>query len=551
MRFKMSPSEPIVKRKLIVDADTPGTEIFITDSKGALVGEGIRKLEVELPPALYKIKCRVGDRVSEILIELAPGQNPFYAPLPPLPIVSPAPAVSPSGLPPDQTEDFAQSLIAGPPLVHGSGGSLFVFVSPDQQSATPPEYASGALSVRRFNGELIADLKDAPNQTGCAGFTVRLDPGRYLLRVILDAGPPVEQTVFVAWGWQTRVYLQLIESATPASETTAKGLDAMMPGKKIDLPHMGVIMVADNRDAGLNPDDSPSPADLRWTAAARQALAARRSGAAPNREMMYALLQGKFRNPMLGIYAGHLLAMQESPDLGLLGEVYSNLHGLVGEHPDVEALLVAMKDPRAQSLVYQEPPMLYSSWALILKASTVQHDLRPERSYSARIAASLWGSGAWLSWRMPSPDTVTSAGTAQPSPGSLQLLIDEASAGRLDTRLNDLVQRKEPLSATERVLAAQLFVMAKRLQFANELTADEDSSSISGRIFLPVYRRFVDSDLQKQTKERIVGDLDPKLLSERSGIPYSTMLDAASTLGQKLGLASPSSRSRFLGGRGD
>ena len=60
----------------------------------------------------------------------------------------------------------------------------------------------------------------------------------------------------------------------------------------------------------------------------------------------------------------------------------------------------------------------------------------------------------------------------------------------------------------ERLLAGQLVAMNKRLQLANELTTDEDSSSFygGGRYVLPVYRRFVDSDLQKQTKEKIAGE---------------------------------------------
>jgi hypothetical protein len=420
------------------------------------------------------------------------------------------------------------------------GCSLFVFVSADQQSnAAPPATPGAALSIRQFSGDLIADLTDAPTRAGCAGHIFQLDPGKYLLRAVLDAGPPVEQTVVVAHDWQTRVYIRLVESTTSISEPPMPRAEIPTPGWKLELPHMGIIMVRDDMDS------RPSPDDFRWTTAARQALAARRSDAAPNREMMHALLQGKFENPMLGIYAGHLLAMQKDPDRDLLREVYGNLCRLIGEHPDVEAFLIALDDPKARDLTYREPPMLYASWALVLRASTAQHDLRPQRSYSARIAASLWGSGAWLSWRMPPPETATLP--SEPSPGLLQMLIAEASAGRLEAQLNDLIKRKEFLSPVERVLASQLMAMAKRLQFANELTADEDSSSFGSRFILPIYRRFVDSDLQKQTKEKIASELNPEKLLEWSGIPYSAVLDAASTLGQKLGLASSSVASRVLG----
>jgi hypothetical protein len=536
----MSPSEPIATRMLVVDTMTPGTEISIINAKGDLVGQAIRKLEAELPIALYKVRCRIGDRVADTLIELAPGQNPFYVPGPQLPIFSSAPPTSIEGRPSDYATEFAQSLIAGPPVVRGSGASLFVFVSADQHfGAAPPMNPAASLSLWSFSGQLIADLTSAPTGPGCAGCNFELDPGRYLLRSELDGGRPIEQTIVVARDWQTRIYIRLIESGTLPTETSLPRTDIPTPGWRLDLPQMGIIMVRDNPASG-----PPSPDDVRWTAAARQALAARRSEAAPNREMMQALLQGKFENPMWGIYAGHLLAMQPNPDRALLREVYTNLSNLVGEHPDVEALLIALRDPKAYSLTYWDPPMLVASWSLVLRASTTQRDLRPERSYSARIAASLWGSGAWLSWRMPPPDTTA----VQPSPGLLLGLIDEASAGRLDARLNDLEKRNETLSPIERLLVSHLMAMNKRLQLANECTADEDSSSFFGgtRFILPVYRHFVDSDLQEQTKEKIAGELNAKKLSDSSGIPYSAVLEAASTLGQKLGLPSSSFGSHFF-----
>jgi hypothetical protein len=300
---------------------------------------------------------------------------------------------------------------------------------------------------------------------------------------------------------------------------------------------MGIVMIRDFPGAGLGLDDT------RWTTAARQALAARRSEAAPNRDMMAALLQGKLDNPMWGIYAGHLLAIQNEPDLPLLREVYNNLSALVGPHPDVDALLIALGDPKARDLTYPEPPMLYASWALVLRASTTQHDLRPERSYSARVAASLWGTGAWLSWRMPPAENTT----AQSSPELLQALIDEASAGRLEPRLDNLAKQKGELSPVERLLASQLMAMSKQLQFANELTADDDNSTFPGSQYVfPVYRLLVDSPLQKQTKQKIAIELSPEKLSDWSGIPHSTMLEAASTLGHKLGLPSASLGTRIL-----
>src|ERR1043166_3560691 len=138
-RYSMSSSEPMPRRTLVVDTETPGTEIFITDAQGVQVANDIRRLETELPIGLYKIRFRVGNRVTDTLVELEPGQSAFHAPVPPLPIVSSAPPAAVPGMPNDPSTDFALRLIgAGPDTIHGAGGSLFVFVSAEQSSNVPP-----------------------------------------------------------------------------------------------------------------------------------------------------------------------------------------------------------------------------------------------------------------------------------------------------------------------------------------------------------------------------------------------------------------------------
>jgi len=528
----MSLSEPVTTRNLIVDTYTPTTEIFVIDAEGQVVERGIRKLERELPVGLYKIRYRVGDRVTDSLIELPPGQDAFNAPIPQLPIVSAAPSLA-TGQQGEQAAQFAGALSSGPRVHRGTGASLFVFVNADRQSNSPepPAKPGTGLSIHEFSGTLLADLAEAQAVGGSSGCILDIDPGQYLLRARLDSGPPIEQTVVVSRGWQTGVYISLIETRMPPpSEPGSQVSQNSTSTWEFDLSQMGVIMVRDNGQA------TPSVDDIRWTAATRQALGAGRSAPAPDREVMRALLRGKFENPMLGIYAGHLLALQPQPDLELLREVYANLAGLVGPHPDVEALLIALHDPRAQQLAYPEPPMLRASWSLMLSASTAEHDLRPEQSYSTRIAASLWGYGAWLCWRMPSPETAS----VKRSPNALATLIKEAAAGRLDVRLAALLGRERELSPVERLLASYLVAATKRLHLADELTADEDTGKFPtaiGRYILPVFRRFVDSHLQKQTKENIAGELTPERLSSVSGIPFVALLEAAYTLEQKLGLA--------------
>ena len=48
--------------------------------------------------------------------------------------------------------------------------------------------------------------------------------------------------------------------------------------------------------------------------------------------------------------------MEQEPDRNLLREVVDNLMHLVGQHPDVLSLLIKLEDPRADTLVFENPP---------------------------------------------------------------------------------------------------------------------------------------------------------------------------------------------------
>jgi hypothetical protein len=68
------------------------------------------------------------------------------------------------------------------------------------------------------------------------------------------------------------------------------------------------------------------------------------------------MLGDKLDNPMLGIFGGHLLLLDASPAIDLLGTVVTDLRGLVGwSHPDVEALALACVGTTHR---FDTPPML-------------------------------------------------------------------------------------------------------------------------------------------------------------------------------------------------
>src|SRR5215472_7318122 len=77
-------------RKLVVDAQVPGTKILVIDSTGNHVARTVKRFDKELPPALYKIRYEIGDRVLDQVVELPAGEGEYHVKVPELPIVSAA-----------------------------------------------------------------------------------------------------------------------------------------------------------------------------------------------------------------------------------------------------------------------------------------------------------------------------------------------------------------------------------------------------------------------------------------------------------------------------
>jgi len=501
---------------LIVDTKTPATEITVINASGRAIVRGVSKLVAKLEPALYKIRYRVGDQVVDQLVELPEQEPELNVEVPALPILSAAPLR-------DSGPDFEvmQELLTrrGPDPTKPS--SIFLFVISDPESTEHPSdfplSPGSGISIHKFSGEKVGDMGGARVQQGCCGVTFHVDPGRYILRIENPPGAPVEQTLVAIDGWQVQFYGRLVRKIAATSNDTDRFT------WQLDTTRSGVLLIEEPAT------ELPSDHVMRITAAARQALAAGRAVSAPDPEMIDQLLEEKFKNPMLGIYAGHLMAMQDPVNNDLLRRVVNRLTGLVGDHPDVTALLIPLKDPRAETLVYNEPPMLRRSWSIIVNASTPERDLRPPRSYAARIGASLWGSGAWLAWRKP-PELESPARSAD----SLTALLASAISGELASAVLKLINTSDPkpkLTPDESAVARYLAVASAQVRQAKQFTEEDDQKSTLGFVY-PIVRWFADSELLRDTKQA----LSPAQMTKTTGLPYSTILDAAASLSSKLGL---------------
>jgi len=164
-------------------------------------------------------------------------------------------------------------------------------------------------------------------------------------------------------GWTTQVYLNVV---SPDAKSYS-----LLP----DLAGMAIVF--DRLSANFF--------DLKQEFVAeetiRQGLIDGRNYLSP--ESMQHLLDGKYENPMLGIYAGYLLLDEQPPKIDLASTVVGNTERLLGSSfPDIAALKWAVARAKASAPTSKEleaikfslaalegPPILARSWDVLLEVS--------------------------------------------------------------------------------------------------------------------------------------------------------------------------------------
>ncbi len=514
----MSPSPEIPKRTYLIASGLPTLEIFVIDGENNVVARGVGTLSAEVAPGIYRVRYRIGDKVTDSFEEFPAGEGIYYVYAPELQVPSPVPlSVPATGLQPASAQD-AVAWSSSVAVTAGKGSRIFMFISGSADDSLPQ---LGEVALRTFEGTQVASMKGAPTKNGCQGCTVELDPGSYLLRLSVPGLPEVEQTVFAAAEWETQVFVPVVSAAGH---------------RCLDLSQSAVLMSP--KEFGFQPDWMA----FRWTEAARLALASARGNAAPVESLrsgvkdaeqlqkgdiddatLRGMLHGKFLNPMLGIYGAHLMILKTDTDMALLREVTENLQKLVGDHPDVLSLHFYVNDERAQQLSFPNPPMLRSSWSLVVQNST-RAGVVPSGSYSARIGANLWGAGAWLTWKVPQPEAKLA------SPEKTQ--IDWASLVKLASKVA-APSVAALLSPVERVVLSHVVSAASRVALAKSFASEADREKLFAALY-PLIRFFVSSEVEKETKKDAAQSLTPDAITSATGIPYSAIMEAAISLSTKL-----------------
>jgi hypothetical protein len=488
------------ERRLVVQSSYPMAEIQVLDGRGVVLSRAVEHLSVTLPCGYYIIRHLAGSQAKETLLELAPGEDDLW-------IAAPAFDLPVPRVPPPPSGTAAQS-----PAELGELSLMLTF-----PSGVPECSLCGNLRIRDYDGKQLALLSREQLNSGDRWVSLNLAPGCYLLQS--PGGPPgrqtiIEQCLFVGAGWRTEVMVPVREDCPDAGNAT-------------------VFM--------LKPEDGePGPDDFSFAELARQTLASSRNASATmGAGSIRAMLGGKFQNPMLGIYGAHLLIRDPDFDRSLLGEVIGNLRNLVGRHPDVLSLCLLMDDASGGPIQFRWPPMLRSSWNLIVQTGA-QAGLIPQGSYVSRIGANLWGSSAWLEWKLPR--SLDGFDEINPAQIDLTQLAHAAAAKGLADAPADLSPMELQLYS---FLAQNVAVANRSVNLAKQIVSSKDRELPLGSVWSPILRSVAPSELVADTRSAAVRMLQPQEVASSLGVPQALVGWAASSLAKKMGVGAAGWRDRF------
>jgi hypothetical protein len=501
------------------------SEILVLDARGRPVGRGAGpERTFELEPGIYRVKVLTGAEVQEksvVLIEPQGGPLQFEQ----VAFASPVPLMGTS-----TSHEYHMSAADHESKVthvaDGAGSSLFFLVRdwtpPSEQAAKPRVTGNPAeglsLHMVNANGERkICDLAASgeSNASGdpWAACTLEVAPGVYELRLALPDGETLRQSFVASQGWQTQSFIFMRDYPSENG-----------PRWRADLSRTSVLH---SQTRGFSPNESL----LRVTELARIALATKGPGERGQTDRrlvpddMRTLLREKFGNPMLGIYAAHLLLLEASVDVELFREVVGNLRTVLGrQHPDVEAL--ALRAPGEPApLPFENPPMLSRSWSLMVEATVAQPSLVTESLSQRHLGKSLTD-GLWHTLRSPSEGAQVS------DPNALGLSdVEAALAEDLGVMKNIRWINRTSTVSSPPVRRARITGLPRRPAFSDQFSAvlrdHDDAPPPSVDNDLPDLAVTKDFEVQiDQTRLRS--------LVTRCGIPATQLKRTLTSLEEKL-----------------
>lgn len=413
-------------------AASEATRIRVADAsfQSIALTENAGEVEVALPHGLYEVTFLDADAAEQHFVTLRPGTVSVVEVQQGAPARSDTPAtISPlSGgirsLRPgsrahlflDEPDPDVPGRLTAPAdglseeevliIVHDTplDGAEEETTAPPGSASTPESLTQGLSLVGAEAGRVIEGIALPVSGAGEAALRFRTGSGLWRLRLQTGLKQQVlEMPIVVCPGWRTMLHL-------PALAYGSAG------NRRADLGRAQLRMT--------KPGPRPEAEDYRSRRLEANAIRALSEG----RELRGQAFDGMLRNlltaeydyPMLGIYAGYLVARRvvangQDKDISLLDDVVRHLDEVTRHgpdrtlsspagfhHPDVAALKLRVALAKGSSLddiaAFDFPPMLLPGWQILLEAARQAPWLVPPGSLSDRVAARLQGPGLWVIW---------------------------------------------------------------------------------------------------------------------------------------------------------
>jgi hypothetical protein len=416
------------KKVALEISGSPMTEIFLVDGQMRKVASGIGELKVDAVPGLYKIRSRMGGIQSDRLIEVSGDVEHQVEQAPDIETQTSAP-ISGTRTSHEYQAYPAAELSMQRHVRAGAGSVVFVFVrdvlATGNLSENTWETPAESVSIHALTGERLADLSkgrvDGPR--GYGGVNVELDPGTYRIRVDTEPLGTFEMFVTTVRGWQTQVFFTV-------ADFYAKGQNIRRPLLR------DAIVLMSRVDRGFDPDDE----EVRLVAGVRDSLAFQRP--VLQKGGISQLLNGKFRDPLLGIYALHVRLLGGGYRTGSTRRVLTRTRELLGNrHPDILALHSEINPAQfGPGRTFSDPPLLRNSWNLILKASRDINSRIPKGSLLSQLAENFLSTPTWLihqvvESRYPAESNLSIAGAER----VIKQILEQSTRGPM---VEKLVERR-------------------------------------------------------------------------------------------------------------
>jgi hypothetical protein len=397
--------------------------IQVHDGEFNMVAKGFGTLKREFDPGLYFVRVEVGDKPYEQVVRVpSNGTATVTYPVNTSPRCSSAAVVEGTSSLHEYTSDYTRALSkTKAKLTPGSGARLVVLAS-RQRPDTAAEIRFNGVRLLDRTGKCIADLSrrssvEGPTNDNLArGFAAEVNPGGLVLEW-------KHETMNTYWRqplWIPQGYVMLVFVTVRPGQTTPDMATASI--------HLASL------SEGFEPRDSHG-------AAAEAALESLRTGRQLLSETRLAeLLQGKFQNPMLGIYGGHMILQSSSLPVSVkikgLDEVVGNLQSLIPDSPDLAALHLMsseLKDTIApHQIPCSWPPMIRLGYLAFRNADwDAPGTFIEEGSVADRIRTMLGVAGVWSTWPATDRNNKTefpAAHSADPMEFVMGQLSDSAKA---------------------------------------------------------------------------------------------------------------------------